>query len=435
MTVSIIKRKNPGNSVSKAINLCDGLKSLKSSDKVLIKPNLVLGANKKNFPPFGIVTTASIIDELVQVLLEKGCKDIAIGEGSIFLEEMGSNTTKGFEFSGINRVGKDYNDVKLIDFEAEEYEKVNLDGHTFKIAKRALEADFLINVPVLKTHGQAIVSLGMKNLKGCLKFSSKKRFHKRGNLEQLIALFNVHLKSHLTIIDGTYALENGPTGGPAQRTDLIIASNDVLEADMVGANVLGKNPSTIPHIKEFARLTKRDTQLHDIVVNGEKIEDVIRDVPCEMDFNRGFNRAGLKGIRVNAVKGDVSICSGCYGNMEYTHIIFAKNNPGMDVGNVEICIGTGAEASPSCDKIFLFGDCAIKKNNGLDKAVKIAGCPPKVGKYLPALMNETLEKNRARIIMLKAMIKMIGFKMGLYYEDIGLWEQYKSEDFDLGHFS
>ena len=77
----------------------------------------------------------------------------------------------------------------------------------------------------------------------------------------------------------------------------------------------------------------------------------------------------------------------------------------------------------------------IKKNNGLDKAVKIAGCPPKVGKYLPALMNETLEKNRARIIMLKAMIKMIGFKMGLYYEDIGLWEQYKSEDFDLGHFS
>ena len=433
MSVSLIRREKTGNSVRKAIDLCDGFRSLKNSDKVLIKPNLVLGANQKNFPPFGIVTTASIIDELVQVVLEKGCRDVTVGEGSIILEEMGSNTTKGFKFSGINRVGKDYN-LKLVDFEAEEYEKVKLDGHTFRIAKRALEADFLINVPVLKTHGQAIVSLGMKNLKGCLKYSSKKRFHMRGNLEKLIALLNVHLNSHLTIIDGTYALENGPIGGPAHRKDLIIASNDILAADMVGARVLGKNPSNIPHLKEFAKLTNRDAELDAIVVNGEKIEDVSEDLPFEIDFNQYFKRAGLKGIRVNAVKGDVSICSGCWGNLDYTHVMFAKNNPEMDVGNVETCIGSGAKANPSSDKIFLFGDCAIKANNELENAIKIDGCPPKVGKYLPALVNETLEKGRARKIMLKTLVKMIGYKMGLYYEDIGLWEPYKSAEFDLGHY-
>jgi len=433
MSVSLIRKEKTGNSVLKAIDLCDGFRSLKNSDKVLIKPNLVLGANQKNFPPFGIVTTASIIEELVQVLLEKGCRDITVGEGSIVLEEMGSNTTKGFKFSGINRVGKDYN-LKLIDFEAEEYEKVKLDSHTFRIAKRALEADFLINVPVLKTHGQAIVSLGMKNLKGCLKFSSKKRFHKRGNLEKLIALLNVHLNSHLTIIDGTYALEHGPTGGPAHHKDLIIASNDILAADMVGAKVLGKNPSNIPHIKEFAKLTNRDTELDAIVVNGEKIEDVSDDLPYKSDYNQCFKRAGLKGIRVNAVKGDVSICSGCYGNMEYTHIMFAKDNPEMDVGNVETCIGTGAKANPSADKIFLFGDCAIKENNELENTMNIAGCPPKVGEYLPILMNETLEKSRVRKIMIKRLAKKIGYKMGFYYEDVGLWEPYKSAEFDLRHY-
>ena len=159
MSVSLIRREKTGNSVLKAIELCDGFRFLKTSDKILIKPNLVLGANQKNFPPFGIVTTARIIDELVQVLLEKGCRDITIGEGAVVLEELGSNTTKAFKFSGINRVGRDYN-LKLIDFEAEDYEKMKLDGHTFRIAKRALEADFLINVPVLKTHGQAVVSLG-----------------------------------------------------------------------------------------------------------------------------------------------------------------------------------------------------------------------------------------------------------------------------------
>lgn len=359
MSVSLIRREKTGNSVSKAIDLCDGFRSLKNSDRVLIKPNLVLGANQKNFPPFGIVTTATIIDELAQALLEKGCRDITVGEGSIVLEELGSNTTKGFKFSGISRVGKDYN-LKLIDFEAEDYEKVKLDDHTFQIAKRALEADFLINVPVLKTHGQAIVSLGMKNLKGCLKFSSKKRFHKRGNLEKLIALLNVYLNTHLTIIDGTYALENGPSGGPAHRKDLIIASSDILAAEIVGAKVLGKNPSNIPHIKEFANLTKRNADLNSIAIKGEKIEDVSEDLPWEMDFEQLFKRAGLKGFRVNATKGDVSICSGCYGNMEFTHAMYAKDNPELDVDNVETCIGKSAKANPASEKIFLFGDCAIE---------------------------------------------------------------------------
>jgi uncharacterized protein (DUF362 family) len=433
MSVSLVKREKSGNSVLKAIELCDGFRSLKNNDKVLIKPNLILGADQKNFPPFGIVTTASIIDELAQALLEKGCNNISVGEGSIVLDELGSNTKKGFKFSGIDRVAKDYN-LKLIDFEADDYEKVRLDGHTFRIAKRALEADFLINVPVLKTHGQAIVSLGMKNLKGCLKFSSKKRFHMRGNLEKLIALLNVQLNSHLTIIDGTYTLEHGPTGGPAHRRDLIIASTDILAADMVGAKVLGKNPSDIPHIKEFASLKNRNVDLNSVEIRGERIEDVSEDLPWEMDIERLVKMTGLKGFRVNVTKGDVSICSGCYGNMEFTHAMYAKDNPGLDVGNVEACIGKGAKANSDSKKIFLFGDCAIEANNEIENTIKIAGCPPNVGEYLPVLLNTTLKKSRAKKIMIKRMAKMIGYKMGLYYEDFGLWEPYKLAEFDLNHY-
>ena len=63
MSVSLIKIEKNENSVLKAIDLCDGFRSLKTGDKILIKPNLVLGANQKNFPPFGIVTSAIIIDE------------------------------------------------------------------------------------------------------------------------------------------------------------------------------------------------------------------------------------------------------------------------------------------------------------------------------------------------------------------------------------
>jgi hypothetical protein len=36
--------------------------------------------------------------------------------------------------------------------------------------------------------------------------------------------------------------------------------------------------------------------------------------------------------------------------------------------------------------------------------------------------------------MIKTMVKMIGYKMGIYYEDMGLWEPYKSAEFDLRHY-
>lgn len=73
MNVSIVQRGKHRNPVKEAIQLCAGLDTLKASDKVLIKPNLVIGANKKNIPPFGIVTTSRIIEDLAQALHDYGC--------------------------------------------------------------------------------------------------------------------------------------------------------------------------------------------------------------------------------------------------------------------------------------------------------------------------------------------------------------------------
>jgi len=79
----------------------------------------------------------------------------------------------------------------------------------------------LINVPVLKTHGQCKVSLGMKNLKGCLSMSSKRAFHGK-DLHRMIALLNTKIKPKLTIIDGLYAMEHGPSAlGLAHRMNLL----------------------------------------------------------------------------------------------------------------------------------------------------------------------------------------------------------------------
>ena len=433
MSVSLIKRQEVGNLVRKAIEMCSGFKALKPEHKVLIKPNLVMGANKKMIPPFGKVTTSKVMEEMIQVLKEYGIRNITISDGAAVMPEIGSDTFSAMKFSGIERVGKKYG-VKLEDFEKLAFSKVDINGHSFKIAASALETDFLINVPVLKTHGQAIVSLGMKNLKGCLKYSSKKRFHKRGHLLELIAHLNTIIKSDLIITDGIFAMEKGPAMGIAHRMDLIIAGTDILETEMVGAAVLGKEPIILPHLQSYMKITNRYIDLKSIEVKGLSIDSVAVDLPWRSNFNKSFDGFGLSGIQVASQSGDPSICSGCHGNMEYAHFMFSKDNPGMEVDNIEICIGKDSKASKEAKLAILFGDCAIQNNSEDARAVPVPGCPPDVGQYYPLLVNKSLSGGRAIKQLLIRLVKNKAFKAGLYSEDVGLWDPYQSPEFDRSYY-
>lgn len=433
MSVSLINRDNYSNPIEHAIKLCNGFSALKPDHNVLIKPNLVMGANKKMIPPFGKVTTARAVEQLIQVLFEHNCKKITIGEGAALMPELGSDTAAAMKFSGVEKIGLKYG-VKLEDFESSAFKKIQINGHTFKIASSALDTDFLINVPVLKTHGQAIVSLGMKNLKGCLKFSSKKRFHKRGHLLELIAQLNTHIRSDLVIIDGTYAMEKGPTMGTARPMNLIIAGTDILETEMVGAAVLGKDPKEIPHIQAYSKLTGRQIDLESIEIIGESIERVAMDLPWEGDLNGSFTSFGLSGIQVASQSGDTSICSGCLGNLVFANFMFSKDNPGIDVDKLEICIGKDSKATTEANNTILFGDCAIKNNQDDIRGIQVPGCPPDIGKYYPLLVKLALPPMRAIGLLLTRMIKNKAVKMGVYSENYGLWAPYQSPEFDQSHY-
>ena len=433
MSVSLIKRDNYSNPIKHAIKLCNGFSALKPDHNVLIKPNLVMGANKKMIPPFGKVTTARAVEQLIQVLFEHNCRKITIGEGAAVMPELGSNTAAAMKFSGVEKIGLKYG-VKLEDFESSTFKNIQINGHTFKIAASALDTDFLINVPVLKTHGQAIVSLGMKNLKGCLKFSSKKRFHKLGHLLDLIAQLNTHIRSDLIIIDGTYAMEKGPTMGTAHPMNLIIAGTDILETEMVGAAVLGKDPTEIPHIQSYSKLTGRKIDLESFEIMGESIDSVAMDLPWEQDLNQSFTNFGLSGIQVTNQSGDTSICSGCLGNMLFANFMFSKENPGIGVDKLEICIGKDSKATTEANNVILFGDCAIKNNQDDTRAIQVPGCPPDIGKYFPLLVKKTLPTARGIRLLLNRMIKNTALKMGVYNENFGLWDPYKSPEFDQSHY-
>jgi uncharacterized protein (DUF362 family) len=387
-------------------------------------------------PPYGMVTTSKIIDALIQLLLEHGCVDISIGEGAIIgiLDELDPYTKRGFKGTGIERVAYKYG-VKLIDFNQGLFQELDLGGVKAQVSIAALEADFLINVPVLKTHFQTKVSLGFKNLKGCLSKASKQRFHITNRLDSLICLLNEAIKSDLVIIDGIYMLEKGPEAlaGVAHRKDLIIASPDIFECDIVGSTILGIDPSQVDYLKEFAERHNRSFDIGAIQIKGEDIESLKEKLEWQVEPDKELlSQSGVTGL--SAPPPGQTLCSACGATLALAVSVLGKDNPNMDFGGAELYYGLELRPDRDTHNIFLYGDCAVKRNKGLKYATKIEGCPPSLTTTLLTLMKALLSKPRMlRMILLRAM-KLVGIRLGVYHELFPGWERYRSKEFDKAHF-
>jgi uncharacterized protein (DUF362 family) len=434
MTVSLVKFDGSLDSLRKAIELCGGFQKLGKNDRILIKPNNCF--RHRIMPPYGMVTTSKVIDGVVQLLLEHGCKDISIGEGAIIgiFDELEPYTKRGFKGTGIEKISEKYG-IKLIDFNGGAFHELDLGGVKVQVSRAALDTDFLINVPVLKTHFQAKVSLGFKNLKGCLSKDSKKRFHISKRLDTLICLLNEAIKSDLVVIDGIYMLEKGPEtlAGTAYRKDLIIASPDIFECDVVGATILGIDPAQVDYLREFAQRHGRSFDISAIQIKGEDIESLKEQLEWRFEPDKELlTPAKITGL--SAPYPGQTLCSACGATLALALSIFGKDNPGMDFGGAALYYGLGLKPGRGTQKVFLYGDCTIRSNKGLQNVIEIEGCPPTLTKTLLALMKSLLSKPKMfRLLFLQA-IRLIGIRLGISQEIFPRWERYRSKEFDKTHF-
>ncbi len=392
--VSIVKYSDPDHSLREALRLCDGLRFFNKSDKILIKPNLVSWDFEVPFSPFGVVTTSALIFALVQILVEEGFSRISIGEGPVKVPK--TIGARLFKTLGYEKLERRYG-VELVDFNEDKFETRDFGDFKLSIARKALEADKIINVPVLKTHTQCKVSLGIKNLKGCINQKSKIICHGKENiLDHTFPRLADQLPLALTIIDGVFMLEKGPLqSGKAYRKNLLIASRDVYACDLVGSALLGYDVGEVPHLKFFAESHHRSTELKDIRVEGENIEDHRTHLPYTWEWaedNTGpmdFKKHGIKGLAVRRY--DSTLCTGC--SFHFSPMVFmllsafkGKTNP-----SVEVITGKIQEAAEGFDRTVLFGNCAIslnKNNPKISKAVPVKGCPPDLVNFEKIMKDE-----------------------------------------------
>jgi len=395
--VSIVKYEKPLESIQKAIELANGFENLSTSAKVFIKPNLVYWNRHCEIPKWGMLTTSRVMEDVLICLKDYGVSDITVGEGIITESPDDRESAEdAFEKLGYN-IFKERYGIKVYDTFERPFEKVELaEGVSAKMNADMLHSDFLIDIPVLKTHAQCVVSLGIKNLKGLINIPSRKKFHgadPKYSLHYNVAQLANKAPPSLTIIDGIYTLERGPTfDGKAHRSNLLVASTDILSADLVGSRLLGIDPIAVPHLVQAAKDRNRPINLSDIEIKGESIED--NAVPHEWEFiyennntlPLSYAKAGIGGIKYRRY--DETMCTFCsfYNGIILTAIKAAWKGEPFD--GIEVLTGKIMEPTPGNNKTILLGQCQYNKNKdnpNINELIPIKGCPPDVEEIKDAL--------------------------------------------------
>ncbi len=403
--VIVLPYEGSPDSLRTLLETCEGLEDVGAGARVFIKPNLVALDDSFPMPLYGVLTTTRLVQDMVVLLKEHGVESITIGEGSVYGKNFGVPTAGVFEKLGYVGLAKRYG-VRLMDLHQEPFSEEDFGGYTLQISEPALSADVFINMPVMKTHNQAMVSLGLKNLKGCLSMKSRKRCHSAdGGLEQYLSRFLEKLSPDLTVIDGIYGLEKGPFyTGSAVRMNALVASRDPLAADLAGAALAGFDPKEIPHIRLCAERLGRASDLEAPLPEGGAAASLVRRLKWDNTWRaddtgpRAWDRLGIQGVRLP--KYDATLCTGCSGLYNPVLVLVMAAYRGQPFDEIEILTGKAAAPSGHANKTLLLGNCMIKANRDspdIREAVLVEGCPPDLESLMDAMRSCGIEADEAAL--------------------------------------
>ena len=340
-----------------------GLSEMIDKDaRIGIKPNLVDAVPAC----MGSTTHPEIVEGLIEYLQASGHRDITIMEGSW----VGGNTLESYDVCGFDLI-KDKYGVKLVDTQKSPSHPVDCSGTVLNICDCVDDIDFLINIPVIKGHAQTHITCALKNMKGLIPNSEKRRFHSLG-LHDPIARLCTGIKQDFILIDhicGDLEFEDG--GNPTQ-TDCILAALDPVLVDAYVCQLLGYEIEEVPYVKLAGELGVGCLDVSQIKMI------TIGEVPAGVeDLYKSGRLVGIAD-NVNEVEG----CSACYAAV-LPALERLREEGLLDRLDEKISLGqfyknkTGKLGVGTCTRLF---------------DVSVPGCPPKSEDIYIHLRKYLLEK-------------------------------------------
>jgi uncharacterized protein (DUF362 family) len=222
---------------------------VKPGDRVLLKPNLLTGAR----PTKECTTRPEIVYCMAQMVKAAGGKPF-LGDSPAFGSAHGVAKA-----NGLLPLAQAL-DLPIIELHGKRYPTDSEEFDNLLLSKEAMEADVLINLPKVKSHVQLTLTLGVKNLFGCVPGKMKAWWHMEAGKDRdrfgtMLVQTAQLLNPDLTLIDGIIGHEgNGPSNGEPRLLGVLGASSDVFALDRAMVEVLGANPTEIPTVAQSIRL-------------------------------------------------------------------------------------------------------------------------------------------------------------------------------------
>lgn len=272
-------RSNVSEALREAFELLNLENLIKPGFKVMVKPNVV----RSQEPPDTV--HPATVEALVELLKSMGVSEVVVAEGS-----GEGNTMENFDALGYFEMASKTG-VELLDLNFGELMNVTIpNGRAFKsmmLNKRLFEVDVFISLACMKTHSDAVVTLGLKNLIGIAPGSvygiPKAALHEADSRlggTYMAAPITDLAKArpiNLTIIDGIVAMEGlGPHRGTPVNMGVIIVGEDPVATDSIAELIMGFDPRLVPTTRMAAEDGLGVCDPAYIEVRGVKVEDVFR---------------------------------------------------------------------------------------------------------------------------------------------------------------
>lgn len=206
-----------------------------AGSRVLLKPNLVFGrhADKAINPHPAVVRAVALL------VFEAGAASVAIGDSPGF-----GTARSAMAGCGLKAVADELG-MEIVEFTPVEHVSPDRFFTRLELAREALEADVVVNLPKMKTHGQMLMSLAVKNMFGTVPGMRKVQWHYRAGRDRLLFARAINeiamaVKPHLSVLDAVVGMdEMGPSAGRARPVGFLAASADPWALDAAVMDVLG----------------------------------------------------------------------------------------------------------------------------------------------------------------------------------------------------
>ena len=234
--------------------------------QVLLKPNLLSASELDR----AVTTHPALIRALAEQVQEAG--------GNVWIGDSPAGPIEGnarvWQQTGVAAIAAEDEAVRLIPFDRVTWKR--LGGQDYFIAPPVLEADLVINIPKLKTHGLTLYTGAVKNLFGVIPGTRKRELHTRApgmqDFSRVLADVLELVRPGLTIMDGVVGQEgNGPgAGGTPHRYACLAASTDAVAVDAVVTAAMGYRSGEVLHLAQAAVRGLGTCNLDAVQIEGDR---------------------------------------------------------------------------------------------------------------------------------------------------------------------